>query len=203
MRIEWKSPEDRARVWNGYRRAGEQRRTDQRDRYNAVLLLGDGGADGEELDGDEIARRIGRSPRFVDKWRARYCAGGFDALVAGKAKGKPPKLTPEQDARLKARLDAGPTDEDGVCTLRGVDIIRIIEEQFGVVHTLGGIYDVLKRIGYSSLAPRPAHRKKDPQAVKSFVDSAPLLSARSGRTTPAKPCGCSSVTRHASASKGR
>jgi transposase len=178
MRIEWKSPEDRARVWNGYRRAGEQRRTDQRDRYNAVLLLGDGGTDGEELDGDEIARRIGRSPRFVDKWRARYRSGGFDAIVPGKARGKPPKLSAGQAERLKARLDAGPTDEDGVCTLRGVDIVRIIDKEFGVVHTLGGIYDVLKRIGYSSLAPRPSHRKKDPQAVQSFVDSAPLLSAR-------------------------
>lgn len=61
MRIEWKSSEDRARVWNGYRRAAGQRKTDQRDRYNAILLLGDGGADGEELEGDEIALRIGRA----------------------------------------------------------------------------------------------------------------------------------------------
>lgn len=178
MRIEWKSPEDRARVWNGYRRAMEQRKAEQRDRYNVVLLLGDGGSDGEELEGDEIARRIGRSPRFVDKWRARYCSGGFDAIVPGKARGKPPKLTPEQDEMLKARLDAGPTEVDGVCTLRGVDIVRIIKEEFGVVHTLGGIYDVLKRLGYSSLAPRPSHRKKDPQQVEAFVESAPFLSRR-------------------------
>jgi transposase len=178
MRIVWKSPEDRARVWNGYRRAIEQRRADQRDRYNVILLLGDGGSDGEELDGDEIARRVGRSPRFVDKWQERYRAGGFDAIVPGKAKGKPAKLTPEQDAKLKARLDAGPTDEDGVCTLRGVDVVRIIDEEFGVVHTLGGIYDVLKRIGYSSLAPRPSHRRKDEQQVQAFVDNAPFLSGK-------------------------
>lgn len=178
MRISWKSPEDRARVWNGYRRASERRQAAQRDRYNIILLLGDGGADGEELEGDEIARRVGRSPRFVDKWRERYVAGGFDAIVPGKARGNRPKLTPEQDAQLKARLDAGPTDEDGVCTLRGIDLVRIIKEEFGVNHTLGGIYDVLKRIGYSSLAPRPSHRKKDGQAVQAFVDSAPLLSGR-------------------------
>ncbi len=58
------------------------------------------------------------------------------------------------------------------------DIVRIIKEEFGVVHTLGGIYDVLKRLGYSSLAPRPSHRKKDPQQVEAFVESAPFLSRR-------------------------
>lgn len=176
MRIEWKSPEDRARVWNGYRRAIEQRKTLQRDRYNVILLLGDGGPEGEELKREQIAAVVGRSRQFVDEWAGRYRQGGFEAIVPGKAKGNAPKLTPEQDQHLKARLDAGPTDQDGVCTLRGIDIVRIIKEEFGVIHTLGGIYDVLKRLGYSSLAPRPSHRKKDPRAVRAFVDSAPFLS---------------------------
>jgi hypothetical protein len=38
----------------------------QRDRYRAVLLAVD------DQEGDEIADRIGRSPRFVDQWIARY-----------------------------------------------------------------------------------------------------------------------------------
>ena len=178
MRIEWKSPEDRAQVWNGYRRAIEQRKTLQRDRYNVILLLGDGGPEGQELHREQIAAAVGRSRQFVDEWARRYRTGGFDAITPGKARGKSPKLTPEQDQRLKARLDAGPTQADGgVCTFRGADIVRIVEEEFGVTHTLGGIYDVLKRIGYSSLAPRPSHRKKDPKAVQAFLDSgAPLLS---------------------------
>ena len=176
MRIEWKSPEDRARVWDGYRRALAQRGTLQRDRYNVILLLGDGGPDGEELRREQVAAAVGRSRQFVDEWAGRYRKGGFDAVVPGKAKGKAPKLTPEQDQKLKARLDAGPTDQDGVCAFRGADICRIIQEEFGVIHTLGGIYDVLGRIGYSSLVPRPSHRKKDPQAVQAFVESAPFLS---------------------------
>jgi len=48
--------------------------------------------------------------------------------------GKSPKLTPRQDQLLKARLDAGPTDQDGVCTLRGINIVRIIKEQFDLPH---------------------------------------------------------------------
>ena len=142
----------------------------QRDRYRAVLLAMD------DLEGDEIALRIGRSPRFVDKWVARYRHSGLAALKPRKQPGRKPKLTPEQEVRLLARLDAGACEEDGVCTLRGKDIVRIIEQEFGVVYTLGGIYDVLCRLGYSTLKPRPRHPKNNPQAMEQFKDSAPLLS---------------------------
>ena len=143
----------------------------QRDRYRAVLLAMDG------LEGDEIALRLGRSPRFVDEWVGRYRRGGLAALRPRKQPGRRPKLTAGQEQRLKARLDAGPRDSDGVCTLRGRDVCRIIEQEFGVVHTLGGIYDVLRRLGYSSLVPRPRHRKNDPAAMRKFEADAPLLPA--------------------------
>lgn len=66
-----------------------------------------------------------------------------------------------------------------MCALRGRDVCRIIADEFGVVHTLGGIYDVLRRLGYSSLVPRPRHRKNDPVAVQQFAErDAPLLPAR-------------------------
>jgi hypothetical protein len=67
MRIEWKSPEDRARVWSGYRRSIEQRKTVQRDRYNVILLLGDGGPDAEEMQREQIAAAVGRSA--TRRWR--------------------------------------------------------------------------------------------------------------------------------------
>ncbi len=50
----------------------------QRDRYRAVLLAMDG------PEGDEIARRLARSPRFVDEWAKRYCKRGIDVLVPKK-----------------------------------------------------------------------------------------------------------------------
>jgi hypothetical protein len=65
MRIEWKSPEDRAQILNGYRQATRQRRTQQRDRYNVIILLGDGGPDGQELQRNEIAAAVGRSRHTV------------------------------------------------------------------------------------------------------------------------------------------
>jgi len=162
--------EDRQRLEELARRESNAK---QRDRYRAVLLAID-----DELEGDQIADRLDRSPRFVDKWLARYRAGGIEALAPRKQPGRTPKLTPQQEQQLKARLDAGPRDADGVCTLRGRDICRIIREEFGVVHTLGGIYDVLARLGYSSLLPRPRHRKNDPAAMEQFTQQqAPLLRA--------------------------
>jgi transposase len=159
-----------------HERMTHERDAKQRDRYRVVLLAIDGGGG---LEGDEIAGRVGRSPRFVDEWVGRYRKGGIDALVPKRQTGRPPKLSPEQERLLKARLDAGPRDTDGVCTLRGKDVCRIIEAEFGVVHTLGGIYDVLRRLGYSSLAPRPRHRKNDPEAAQRFVEhDAPLLPGR-------------------------
>ena len=145
----------------------------QRDRYRAVLLA----MDQAEREGDEIAEIVGRSPRFVDEWAGRYRRGGIAALVPKKQPGRRPKLTAEREQKLKERLDAGPREGDGVCALRGKDIVRVIKEEFGVTHTLGGVYDVLKRLGYSDLAPRPLHRKNDPAAAEKFEADAPLLSA--------------------------
>lgn len=167
MKITPRSAEDRDRLVEHVGRETDAR---QRDRYRAVLLAMDG------HEGDAIAAMLARSPRFVDEWAARYRRGGLAALLPRRQPGRRPLLTPQQETRLRQRLDAGATGADGVCTLRGRDVVRIIEAEFGVTHTLGGIYDVLKRLGYSSLAPRPRHRKNDPAAAAKFVaEAAPLL----------------------------
>ena len=152
-------------------RVSAERHALQRDRCRAVLLVAQ-----ERLEGAEVARRVGRSPRFVDEWVGRYRRGGLAALTPKRPPGQRPRLGPEQEARLKQRLAAGPTDADGVCTLRGKDVVRILEAEFGVRHTIGSIYSVLHRIGYSCLTPRPRHEKNDPEAARAFKERAPLLS---------------------------
>ena len=150
----------------------------QRDRLRAVLLAAEGD-DGVELEGDEIASRLGRSPRFVDQWLARYRAGGLGAVKAGKAKGQPPKLAVEKQQAFKARILAGPTPADaGVCTLRGVDAQRILAGEFGVEMGLSGVYDLMHRLRLSCLTPRPLHRKNDPKAAEDWLERAPFLPRR-------------------------
>jgi transposase len=175
MRIEWKSPADRDEVVARIQKATKQRKTLQRDRLRVVLLAGDGDEAGRELSREQIAGRVGRSRQFVDQWVKRYRHGGPDAMIARKQPGRTPKLTGEQDQWLRERLDAGPLSADRVCTLRGRDVRRIVEAEFGVVYTANGVYDLLKRLDYSSLKPRPRHRKNDPEQAAKFVRDAPFL----------------------------
>ena len=147
----------------------------QRDRLRAVLLAAEG-EDGQELEGDDIAKRLGRSPRFVDQWLARYRIGGLTAIKPGKAKGQKPKLPVEKQAAFKARLQSGPTEADaGVCTLRGLDAQRILEQEFGVEMGLSGVYELMHRLNLSCLKRRPQHRKNDPKAVADWLERAPVL----------------------------
>jgi transposase len=72
-------------------------------------------------------------------------------------------------------LEAGATPADGVCTLRGKDIVRILKQEMGVKHTLGSLYGMLDRLGYSCLSPRPRHEKNDPKALEPFKEQSPFL----------------------------
>ena len=147
----------------------------QRDRFRAVLLAAEGEA-GRELEGGEIARRLARSPRFVDQWVGRYRRGGLAALRPRKARGRAARLAPERGAAFKARLLAGPAAADGgVCRLGGADARRILLDEFGTAMTLGSVYRLMRRLGLSCLRPRPRHRKNDPREAADWLERAPLL----------------------------
>ena len=151
------------------RRAKAEPRAGLRDRYRAVLMA---------LDGDgapAIARTLARSRRHVQDWVYAYRDGGIDGLRPRPRPGRPTKLPRGREAELRARLDAGPIASDGVCTLRGRDVVRILAAEFGVGYTLDGAYDLLHRLGYSCLTPRPMHEKNDPAAAEQFKHDAPLL----------------------------
>lgn len=154
------------------RRVRSETKALQRDRYRAVLLA----LEGKEA--IEIAQALGRSRRSVQDWVYWYRDGGIDDLVPGKSTGRPTKLPREREAQLLARLDAGPQPQDGVCTLRGKDVVAILEREFGVKYSLDGAYDLLERLGYSCLTPRPRHENADPQAAQRFKQEAPFLSGR-------------------------
>ncbi len=181
------------------RRAGEERDALRRDRWRAVLLA----LSGKEA--AQIAQALGRARRSVQDWAYAYRDGGIDAIQPRPRPGRPPKLPRDREAQLRERLDAGPRPQDGVCTLRGKDVVRILEQEFGDKYSLGGAYDLLARLGYSCLSPRPLHEKADPQAIADFQARAPFLSTRrkrrSRRTAARSVSG--SWTRHASASRGR
>src|SRR5580698_3453206 len=107
----------------------QEREALRRDRYRAVRLALQGK---ETLD---IADRLDRSRRSVQDWVYAYRDGGLDALQPKPRPGRRPKLPREREEELKSRLDAGPGPEDGVCTLRGKDVVRILDQEFGVKYS--------------------------------------------------------------------
>jgi transposase len=104
----------------------------------------------------------------VQDWVRWYNDGGIGNLRDEGGRGRKPPLTPAQQERLKARLDAGPTPEDRVCTLRGLDVQRILKEEFGKVRCLSSVYELLHAIGYNDLVPRPQHMDADPARQEAF-----------------------------------
>jgi transposase len=117
--------------------------------------------------------------------------------------GRSPKLPAEQHEAFKQRVLAGPTEADDVCALRGREIIDILAAEFGVRYKLSGVYDLLHRLNLSVLAPRPQHRKSDPQAMEAWVESAPFLSKNKSNNTPARTSPSGSRMKRESASKAR
>lgn len=160
-------------------RIRHERNALQRDRYRVVLLACDG------REANQIAGQLDRARRFVQRWAYAYRDGGLAALHPKKAKGRTPTLPREKELAFKQRFTGTPTPADnGVCTLRGSDAVRILKQEFGVEYSLRGVYDLLDRLNLSCLRPRPRHRKNDPAAMTAWLEQAPLLSAAFENRTP-------------------
>ena len=152
----------------------------QRDRYRAVLLALEGQT------AKVIMTTINRSRRFVQRWVYVYRDGGIDAICPKRQTGRPRKLTGPEEVQLRERILAGAKPQDAVCSLRGQDIRRIINSEFGVEYSLPSVYVVLHRLGLSCLQPRPKHKKNDPQKMRQWLQEAPLLSKESKKKGRAK-----------------
>ena len=159
----------------------------QRDRYRAVLLAAEG-QDGKQLLREQIATRLGRSRQFVDEWVKRYRQGGLKQLRPKKQPGKKPRLSEAQHKELMARLDAGPLPEAGRSTFTGQDIQKHIEQHFNVLYSLNGVYQLLHRLGYSWLCPRPRHPQSDAAAQEAFKKTSSRTSSRLLPIIPASVC---------------
>ena len=142
----------------------------------------------------------------MGRLRQDECDRGIDAIHPPRPAGKRPRVHGEIADKLRARLDAGPTVADKVCTLRGKDVQRILRTEMGVKLSLNAAYATLHRLGYSCLAPRPRHEKQNPAAQKQFKEEhAPSLSAPSPTRLlrAAGRAASSSWTKPGSASRAR
>ena len=118
----------------------------------------------------DVAAEVGYSRRGVQGWIHWYNRGGIEELRNEGGQGRKPTLSEQDREKLKQRLDGGPLPErdEGICTLRGRDVQRILREEFGKVRCLSAVYNLLHDIGYNDLIPRPQHKEADPAALEAF-----------------------------------
>ena len=166
-------------------------------RHQAVVLAKQGHS------APAIARALGCSHRAVQAWVGRYNQGGLAALQERPHTGRPPRLAAADVPRFRDRLEAGPTPEDGVCTFRCQDLRRILEEEFGVSLRRQAIYDLLHRLDYSSLMPRPQHEQATPRSRNSSRRSSSSRSTPSPRRIPRRRFIPISRMKPAAARRGR
>jgi transposase len=133
-------------------------------RFQAVILAQQG------RPAPEIAQALGCSRRAVRSWIARYNRGGIQALHERPNPGRPARLSGPELERFRQRLDDGPRPEDGTCTLRGPEIRRILGREFGVILGRQATYDLLHRLGFSDLMPRPQHPGSDEEVQRLFKE---------------------------------
>ena len=160
-----------------------ERNAKQRDRCRAVVLALEG------LTEPEIRLRLGRSRGFIQRWVYAYRDRGIGGLAAKKPTGQPPKLPRHREAQLKALLDQPDAPR------RGREVVRLLQERFGVSYSLRGALLLLHRLGYEPLKPRPVNPKKDPAAEAQWLQAAPLLSTPSAPSISIKLSKCGSRTK--------
>ena len=116
----------------------------------------------------QIMTITGAARRTIQQWVRKYNKHRIEGLKDKPRPGQPTKLPRRQEPRFCKRIEAGPTKRDGVSVLNGPAIRRILEREFGVLYSQQGLYDLLHRLGYSRLCPRPQHEKADPQLQQQF-----------------------------------
>jgi len=178
-------------------KARAEKNAKQRDRYRAVAMALEG------FGTKHIMYTLSRSKNFVQRWTYFYRDGGIEAIGPRPQTGRPAKLACESAIDFKQRIAAGPTTVDnGLCTLRGKDAMRILQKEFGVKYSLSSVYALMHRLGLACLKPRPRHRHNDPAAMRQWLEDAPPLSTRSSGKTRTKRLKSGSRMKPGSASKG-
>jgi transposase len=120
----------------------------------------------------EAARAAGMDRQALRDWVIRYNEHGLDGLYDRWGDGRPPRLTPQEQAKLLDIVLAGSDPETtGISAYTREDLVAICEKRFGKTFHPSSMSRVLKRLGLSRQKARPSHPNKDPAAQAAFKKS--------------------------------
>ncbi len=123
---------------------------------------------------EETGRRAGADIQTVRDWVIRFNDEGPDGLKDRKSPGRPPKLSLDQQDKLKEIIQNGPNlKTDGVVRWRCKDLRSLIKQRFGVDLDERNVGRLVRRLGFSYISARPRHPKQDPQTIEDYKKTSP------------------------------
>ena len=119
----------------------------------------------------EAARLAGMDRQTLRDWVIRFNDQGVAGLHDRKAPGRRPYLTDGQMAALKAIILSAPDPDPavyGTTRWRMSDLVRLVEEKWGVRYTETGMLKLVWSLDLSHQQGRPRHPKTDRKAQERF-----------------------------------
>ena len=138
------------------RKLEEMHKAEKNHKAKSRLLVLVMRKDGDAIRG--IERTLHLPYSTIRNWLVRAVGRGLDGIYDQKRSGPVCRLDPDQLARLRDDLIAGPRAcgfGHGVQTTRRV--AAHVEKKYGAQYAERGMYDLLNRMGFSSRRPRPRH----------------------------------------------
>ncbi len=153
LQIEWHENERTLRAL--YKREKDHQ---NRTRLQALWLL----RQGRTM--KEVASLVGVHYRTVQEWVAWYRRGGLTEVLAhrhGGYRGQKRRLTPAQEAELKAKAEAG--------EIRTIwDAVEWAQQTYQVTYTYWGMRYVFERLKLRKKVPRPRSPKASAEAQEAW-----------------------------------
>jgi transposase len=138
-------------------------------------------------------------------WVHRFNAEGLEGLSDRQRPGRPPRLSPAQQAEVGAWVQAGPElEKDGVVRWRRADLCARIAASFGVTLDERTVGKLLRRLEFRRISVRPQHPQSDAAAQEAYKKTSATWCARRSPTgSAAGRSSCGGKTKRASVSRAR
>lgn len=133
----------------------------ERMRYLAFAHMRDGKSN------SEIALMLKIHRMTITDWIKKFNKEGLEGLKEKEGRGAKQKLNiSEHEAFRKAVLELQDNKTGG--RIKGKDVLKLMEVQFGIKCTLKSVYNALHRVDLVWISGRSKHPKYNPEAQEAF-----------------------------------
>ena len=114
-----------------------------------------------------VARALSASVSSVHRWAQAYQTKGLRGLRPRPTPGRPPRLTPAQQAQVLGLLQLGPSSAGYDTELWTLGrIAQVIKKEYGVSYHPSHVWRLLDKLGWSCQKPEQRARERDEEQIE-------------------------------------